>query len=285
MLIGTSAVIAVCLLVAVGLGIRNASLAAEKQRQEDIAAAAEKQRLLALPPIQNSVGMMKLLLIPAGTFTMGSPASQKDGEIIIETQHQVTLTKSFYMGRTEVTQGQWKKVMGTEPWKGEGVQEGDDYPAVYVSWDDAVDFCKKLSAMEGKVYRLPTEAEWEYACRGGTKTAFSFGNDEAELGKYAWFRGNADAIGEDYKHRVAQKLPNPFGLHDMHGNVFEWCSDWYGDYPSTPLTDPRGPSSGDNRVLRGGSWVNVPNDVRCAFRRYDPPKCRYHLYGFRLVME
>jgi formylglycine-generating enzyme required for sulfatase activity len=94
------------------------------------------------------------------------------------------------MGRTEVTQGQWKKVMGTEPWKGkEYVQEGDDYPAVYVSWDDAVEFCKKLSAMEGKVYRLPTEAEWEYACRGGTKTAFSFGDDEAELSKYAWWGG------------------------------------------------------------------------------------------------
>ncbi|MFM7921494.1 MAG: formylglycine-generating enzyme family protein, partial [Planctomycetaceae bacterium] len=193
--------------------------------------------------VVNTIGM-KLLLIPAGTFTMGSPASEKD-RFDDETQHQVTLTKPFYMGRTEVTQGQWKKVMGMEPWKGkEYVREGDDYPAVYVSWDDAVEFCKKLSAMEGKVYRLPTEAEWEYACRGGTKTAFSFGNDEAELGKYAWFDGNTWDINEKYAHRVAQKLPNPFGLYDMHGNVYEWCSDWYGDYPSTPLTDPRGPGSG-----------------------------------------
>jgi len=234
--------------------------------------------------ITNSIGQ-ELLLIPAGTFMMGSPASEKD-RADDETQHQVTLTKPFYMGRTEVTQGQWKTVMGTEPWKRKVyVQEGDDYPAVYVSWNDAVEFCKKLSAMEGKVYRLPTEAEWEYACRGGTKTAFSFGDDEAELGKYAWFDGNADAIGEDYARRVAQKLPNPYGLHDMHGNVWEWCSDWYADYPSTPLSDPRGPASGSSRVLRGGSWDDGPCGVRCAYRRYHTPENRYDYYGFRVVLE
>jgi len=234
--------------------------------------------------VVNTIGM-KLVLIPAGTFTMGSPASEK-GRSDDENQHPVTLTKPFYMGRTEVTQGQWKKVMGTEPWKGkEYVREGDDYPAVYVSWDDAVEFCKKLSAMEGKVYRLPTEAEWEYACRGGTKTAFSFGNDDAELGKYAWFYGNAWDIDEKYPHRVAQKLPNPFGLHDMHGNVWEWCSDWYADYPSTPLTDPRGPDSGSFRVLRGGSWSNGPFYVRCAFRNLYTPESRTRYDGFRLVLE
>jgi formylglycine-generating enzyme required for sulfatase activity len=234
--------------------------------------------------VTNTIGM-KLVLIPAGTFTMGSPASEKD-RYDNETQHQVTLTKPFYMGRTEVTQGQWKKVMGTELWKGkEHVQEGDDYPAVNVSWDDAEEFCKKLSAMEGKVYRLPTEAEWEFACRGGTKTAFCFGNDEAELGKYAWFDGNTWDIDEDYAHRLAQKLANPFGLHDMHGNAWEWCSDWYDAYPSTPLTDPRGPNSGDNRVLRGGSWKLGPYRVRCARREDGPPDYRYHLHGFRLVLE
>jgi formylglycine-generating enzyme required for sulfatase activity len=231
--------------------------------------------------VVNSIGI-KLLPIPAGTFTMGSPDTEKDRDDD-ETQHQVTLSKPFYMGRTEVTQGQWKKVMGTEPWKGQDyVQEGDDYPAVYVSWDDAVAFCKKLSDMEGKTYRLPTEAEWEYACRGGTNTAFSFGDDEADLGEYAWFGGNADAFNA---HRVAQKLPNPFGLHDMHGNVWEWCSDWKGDYPSTPLRDPRGPSSGSFRVLRGGSWLNEPSLVRCA-RRYDgTPEDRDNRCGFRLVLE
>ncbi len=148
--------------------------------------------------VVNTLGM-KLLRIPAGTFTMGSPASEKhryDGE----TQHQVT-------------QGEWKKVMGTEPWKGEDyVREGDDYPAVYVGWADAVAFCKTLSDMEGRTYRLPTEAEWESACRGGTRTAFSFGDDEADLEKHAWFFANAYNIKEKYAHRVAQKLPNPFGL-------------------------------------------------------------------------
>ena len=233
--------------------------------------------------VVNTIGM-KLLLIPAGTFTMGSPPSE-NGRDDDETQHQVTLTKPFYMGRTEVTQGQWKKVMGTEPWRGQRYgEEGDDYPAVYVSWNDAVEFCKKLSAMEGKVYRLPTEAEWEYACRGGTKTAFSFGDDEAELGKYAWFDGNAWDIDEKYAHRVAQKLANPFGLHDMHGHVDEWCSDWYGDYRSTPLSDPRGPSSGSFRVLRGGSWYYGPGFARCAGRG-GTPGSRSYRHGFRVVLE
>jgi len=233
--------------------------------------------------VVNTIGM-KLVLIPAGTFTMGSPASEK-GRSDDENQHQVTLTKPFYMGRTEVTQGQWKKVMGTEPWKGtEYVREGDDYPAVYVSWDDAVEFCKKLSAMEGTGYRLPTEAEWEYACRGGTKTAFSFGNDEADLGKYAWYDGNAWKVKEKYSHRVAQKLANPFGLHDLHGNNYEWCRDWYGDYPSAPLTDPRGPDAGSSRVLRGGSCYSEPSFHRSANRSSRTPEFRCHFYGFRLVL-
>jgi len=238
-----------------------------KQQSPEVATGGQPKEVV------NSIGM-KLLLIPAGAFTMGSPASEI-GRYDEETQHQVTLTKPFYMGRTEVTQGQWKKVMGTTLWKDNlFVEEGDDYPAVYVSWDDAVEFCKKLSAMEGKVYRLPTEAEWEYACRGGTKTAFSFGNDEAELSKYAWWGGivgNGNAKDEKYAHRVAQKLANPFGLCDMHGNVWEWCSDWYDAYPSTPLTDPRGPSSGSSRVLRGGSWGSEPGYVRCALRGLGTP--------------
>jgi len=241
--------------------------------------------------VVNTIGM-KLVLIPAGTFTMGSPASEKyrrDNE----TQHQVTLTKPFYMGRTEVTQGQWKKVMGTEPWKREYYvpKKKDDYPAVYVSWDDAGEFCKKLSSMEGKVYRLPTEAEWEYACRGGTTTAFSFGNDDSAqwvVSKYAWwgrFEPNGNAKDEVYALGVAQKWPNPFGLHDMHGNVWEWCSDWYGAYPSDPLTDPRGPDSGAFRVSRGGCWSNALGYLRCAFRSDYAPEYRDDNYGFRLVLE
>jgi formylglycine-generating enzyme required for sulfatase activity len=262
----------------------------EAQQVETQAVAPRKEQTSAVATggqpkeVVNSIGI-KLLLMSAGTFTMGSPATEK-GRDDDETQHQVTLSKPFYMGRTEVTQGQWKKVMGTEPWKGEDyVQEGDDCPAVYISWDDAVAFCKKLSEKEGKPYLLPTEAEWEYARRGGTKMAFSFGDDEADLEKYAWFDGNAGAVNEHYAHRVAQKLPNRFGLHDMHGNVWEWCSDRIGDYPSTPLTDPHGPDSGSFRVLRGGSWDYVPGVVRCAYRSGVTPGDRFYSLGFRLVLE
>ena len=141
-------------------------------------------------PIENSIGMV-LVPIPAGEFVMGSPETEP-GRQDDEVQHQVTLTKPFLLGVHEVTQGQWQAVMDTTPWKGENyAKEGDDYPATYVSWNDAVEFCRKLSEKEGLEYRLPTEAEWEYACRAGTTTAYSFGDDASELGEYAWYRENA----------------------------------------------------------------------------------------------
>ena len=144
--------------------------------------------------ITNSIGM-KLKLIPAGEFMMGSPASEKGHESDEAPRHKVRITKAYYMGVTEVTQGQWFAVMKTKPWEGkEYVQEGEDYPAVYVSWDDAIEYCRKLSAMEGKSYRLPTEAEWEYACRGGKSTAYSFGSDASGLKNFAWFAENAIKI-------------------------------------------------------------------------------------------
>lgn len=175
--------------------------------------------------------------------------------------------KNYSLGETVVTQGQWEKVMGTEPWKGQScVMEGDDYPAVYVSWRDAVAFCEKLSSMENKAYRLPTEAEWEYACRGGSSTDYHFGNDSAELGRYAWFYENTKS--ERYPHRVAQKEPNQFGLYDMHGNVLEWCLNLHNNYYN---------------VLRGGSW-NINSDFCSAwFRSYDTPESRYDYVGFRLA--
>jgi sulfatase modifying factor 1 len=193
--------------------------------------------------------------IPAGTFMMGSPETEKD-HADDEHQHKVTISKAFYMQTTEVTQGQWKEVMGTEPWKGESdVREGANYAAAYVSWDDAVAYCKKLSVKEGKTYRLPTEAEWEYACRAGTKTMWSFGNDKKVLGDYAWYGKFALDIDGSYPHQVGLKKPNPFGLHDMHGNVYEWCHDYFGEdyYQQSPEKDPTGPASGSYRVLRGGS--------------------------------
>jgi len=227
--------------------------------------------------IINTIGM-SLELIPAGTFMMGSPVTEHHrGDDAY--QHKVTISKAFYMQTTEVTQGQWKAVMGNEPWKGKKyVKEGTHYAATYVTWEDAVAFSKYLSSKEGKTYRLPSEAEWEYACRAGTKTTWSFGNDEKEFGDYAWYVD----IANNYAHQVGLKKPNAFGLYDMHGNVGEWCHDYYERdyYKSSPEKDPTGPASGSSRVLRSGGQFHS------AYRggRFDAD-FRFNLSGFRLVRE
>ena len=254
-----------------------------------------------LKRVINSIEM-ELIEIPAGTFTMGSPKDKKDHHED-EAQVRVTLTQPFGLGKTEVTQGQFKKVMGTEPWNGQPfVQADKDCPATYVSWGDAKEFCEKLTELEresGKLkaneeYRLPTEAEWEYACRAGTKTAFSFGDDESKLGDYAWWGGlNLEAASkgeikagpgnaaiEQYAHKVGLKQPNAWGLHDMHGNVWEWCSDWYGEKLSGG-TDPAGPNGASFRVFRGGCWWYDPGRCRSAYRDYLVPSCRD--LGFRVA--
>ena len=179
--------------------------------------------------------------------------------------------KNYSIGETTVTQKQWREVMGTEPWKDQPyAMEGDDYPAVYVSWEDAATFCKKLSDKEGKVYRLPTEVEWEYACRAGTTTAYHFGNDASDLDKYAWFYKNTRVFGENYAHRVGQKRPNQFGLYDMHGNVWEWCQDWYDENEKY-------------RVLRGGSWSDYSVFCSAWCRDCITPGSRSGSIGFRLA--
>ena len=241
-----------------------------------------------LPSVNNSIGM-ELIEIPAGRFTMGSPKSEMDHQDA-EAQVAVTLTKPFELSKTEVTQGQWKSVMDTEPWNGQGnVQADKDCPATFVSYFDAVEFCEKLTELEresGKLkaneeYRLPTEAEWEYACRAGTTTTFSFGDDESKLGKYAWFDGNALNVDEQYAHKVGLKKPNPWGLHDMHGNVWEWCSDW-ADSTLQGGSDPVGPEEGSYRVLRGGGWGDDPGGCRSAHRHSGVPSLRGFL-GFRVA--
>jgi formylglycine-generating enzyme required for sulfatase activity len=237
--------------------------------------------------VTNSVGM-KLVLIPAGEFLMGSPAGEEGRSNDEGPQHRVRISRPFYLGETEVTQEQFRSVMNTEPWKGQvWVQDNSRNAASYISHDDATEFCRRLSQREGKTYRLPREAEWEYACRGGTTTQFHFGDDESRLGEYAWFDGNADSVDEDYAHPVRQKKTNPFGLYDMHGNAWEWCAHWYDSeyYASSPGTDPTGPLSGSFRVLRGGSWGSVPGIVRCAYRGGDTPVYRSSYVGFRLVLE
>ena len=245
-------------------------------------------------PITNSCGM-RLKLIPAGTFMMGSPTGET-GRENDEHQHEVTISKAFYMQRTVVTQWQWKTIMGTEPWKGWfrtkwNVKEGAAYAASHVSWDDSVVFCKKLSAREGKTYRLPTEAEWEYACRAGTKTTSRFAITIGHgLGEYAWYVENAYLAGEKFIHQVEQKMPNAFGLYDMHGNVWEWCHDYYGldYYKQSPEQDPTGPAQGSFRILRGGSFITRADSARSATRRSCGGNRRdfdYGSVGFRVVRE
>jgi len=226
----------------------------------------------------NSIGM-KFVLIPAGTFVMGSPPDEEDRDDD-EEQHEVTISKPFYLQTTQVTPRQWKRIMKDNP--SHFKKRGDDCPVESVSWDDAQAFMSKLNKVEGgKKYRLPTEAEWEYACRAGSTTRFCFGDDEAELREYAWYVDNSEGT----THPVGHKEPNAWDLYDMHGNVYEWCQDWYGDYPTGHVTDPTGAASGLLRVLRGGSWGDDAWYVRSAYRNWSSPGFRYDLIGFRLARD
>lgn len=247
--------------------------------------AIGEEKALQKKTFTNSIGM-KFVTIPAGTFMMGSPSSES-GRDSDEKQHQVTLTKGFYMQTTEVTQGQWYEVMGTRPWSGKKyVRDSTNNPAVYISWNDCQNFIRRLNQKEGSnKYRLPTEAEWEYACRAGSTTRFCFGDSDSILGNYAWYRKNAWDAGEKYAHTVAKKQPNAWGLYDMYGNVWEWCQDWKGNYPSVSVTDPKGPSSGKYRVLRGGSWSYLAGSVRSGDRFRYRPDSEGRFLGFRAVQN
>ena len=234
------------------------------------------ETVATMPSLRNSIGM-ELKLIPAGAFTMGQAGGEAD-----ESPHKVMLTKPFYIGVYELTNAQWKRVMGTTPsrWK------DDDRPVEQVSWSDAVKFCSRLSERpeekaHNRVYSLPTEAEWEYACRAGSTTQFSFGDGSSELNAYGWFDKNS---GKE-THPVGRKKPNAWGLYDMHGNVWEWCSDFYGDMSMNAVTDPRGPLSGLHPVYRGGSWYYAAHRCRSAKRDGTDRSNRYDNVGFRLLMR
>ncbi len=226
------------------------------------------------PEITNSIGM-KLRLIQPGTFKMGSPedeAGRDDDETPVR---EITLTKPFYIGVHEVTQAQWAEVMGNNP----SNFVGRNRPVEMVSWEDAQAFLKKLSEKENVEYRLPTEAEWEYACRAGTETPYYWG--EAWDDAYGWCNENSGGS----THDVGMKKPNAWGLYDMSGNVWEWCQDWYDKYPATfKDTDPPGPSGGSSRVLRGGSWNSYLQYCRSASRNpYYTPAYLNSSHGFRVV--
>ncbi|MCI0377122.1 MAG: formylglycine-generating enzyme family protein [Gemmataceae bacterium] len=252
----------------------------------------------------NSIGM-KLVRIPAGKFVMGSPATETERDSN-ETQHDVVITRPFYMGVFEVTQGEYEKVAGANPAffsaKNGG---GPAHPIEQVNWTKAVEFCTRLSALEaekkaGRVYRLPTEAEWEYACRAGTTTVFQIG--DALSSKMANFNGQhpyGKAEAGPYVKKTAKvgTYPaNAWGLHDMHGNVWEWCSDWYDPdyYKTSPKEDPKGPPKGVVRtdfkedffhVVRGGSWLDEARACRSAYRFRFMPSDPYRIVGFRVVCE
>lgn len=217
--------------------------------------------------------------IVPGCFQMGGDAGSKDTPKAELPVHQVCIEKAFYLGETEVTQAQWTAVMGSNPSKfNVGV-----HPVEKVSWDDVQAFITRLNEREGKqVYRLPTEAEWEYAARAGSKDRYSFGNNEGSLSNYAWY-GNEGYHGRTSP--VRYKQPNAWGLYDMHGNVWEWVQDWYSDtyYASSPEKDPQGPESGKYRVYRGGSWVAKAGNLRSAIRFSGPAASRSRDIGFRLV--
>jgi len=218
---------------------------------------------------------LEMVLIPIGKFKMGSPASEKD-RFDNETLHEVTLTKPYFIGKYEVTQEQWQAVMGNNP----STTKGAMLPVDQVSWNDCQEFIKKLNAKTDGGYRLPTESEWEYACRAGTSTAYSFG--DSPTNNDANIRGSIIKTVGSYKS-------NAFGLYDMHGNVFEWCEDWYGDYPLGEVTDPKGPAGGNRHVLRGGCCrtplsFSRPSTSRSS-SRYSHQSGRINLVGFRLAKD
>jgi formylglycine-generating enzyme required for sulfatase activity len=277
---------------------------------------------LVLPEeLTNSIGM-KFRLIHPGTFMMGNEGSVEElieqfpemknwnREWITRSDpsHSVRMSKGYYLGKYAVTVGDFKRFVNKVGYETEGERDGKGAygwtgkewkqdakitwrnpgfaqtaqdPVVCVSWNDAESYCQWLSEVEGKSYRLPTESEWEYACRAGSKTAYCFGEERASLGEYAWY----GKISGTKTHPVGQKAANAWGLYDMHGNVWEWCSDWQGDYPSGSVTDPTGASTGSYRVNRGGGWSNGAALCRSAYRSRDDPSDRGFNLGFRLALS
>jgi formylglycine-generating enzyme required for sulfatase activity len=256
------------------------------------AVAEEPAAAVTAKAITNAIGMT-LIYCPPGSFKMGSPDEEK-GRIFVEKQVPVTISKGFYLGKTSITQADFKSVMGKTPWAGKQyAKEDDSLPATHVSWKEATEFCNKLTAKEtkagrlpqGYVYALPTEAQREYACRAGTTTAFSFGDDAAQIKDYAWCEGIVHIVLNDGKerlpHAVGQKKPNRWGFYDMHGNVYEWCRDRFvRQHPGG--TDPY-VEKGMLPVIRGGTWLTPAGMCRSAWRESQKPKGGADI-GFRVAL-
>jgi len=211
---------------------------------------------------------MDFVLIKPGTFMMGEDKSS----------HKVTITTPFYLGKFEVTQEQWQAIMGSNP----STFQGAKNPVEKVSWEGCQTLLRELQGkLPGRRFRLPTEAEWEYACRAGNAAKYCYGDDDARLSEYAWYDINSGSG----THPVGEKKPNAWGLYDMHGNVLEWCADWHGTYDSSAATDPVGPRTGSNRVLRGGSWRYSATLCQSANRNSSSPSSRSSTCGLRVVVE
>ena len=257
------------------------------QRRSDLVRTKHIPKTLALDLGKGVT--MKLVLIPAGTFLMGSPNDETGRAYNEGPQHNVTIGEPFYMGIHEVTQAQWRAVMNSEPWTGRHfMQPGDNNALSWVSWEDASKFCETLSKKTSKLVALPTEAQWEYACRAGSKTAYCFGDAASKLGDYAWYADNTSKTGQEYPHEAGQKKPNAFGLYDMHGNVWEWCQDHqHANYKKAPADGTawvdKAPAG--LRILRGGAWGYDPKHCRTAHRFAGISSDRYVHVGFRLVVN
>lgn len=247
-----------------------AEIASAEMKAEEEAATGKQGDIT----VDNFTGM-RLAYVPGGCFMMGSSVDDKDHQEDEGPVHKVCVD-SFWMGQYEVTQGQWEKVMGANPSK---FKKGGNYPVENVSWNDAQDFVKKLNSRTGKNYRLPTEAEWEYACRADGSGKYCGGD---EIDAVAWHAKNSGKA----THAVGGKKANAFGLHDMSGNVYEWCADWYdsGYYASSVKSNPAGSDEGGYRVLRGGSFLFNPQYCRAVDRNHNTPETRFDIIGFRLVL-
>ena len=222
----------------------------------------------------------KMVAVAGGTFTMGATSEQgSDAEDDERPAHQVTLS-DYWIGETEVTEGLWTAVMGSNP---SANKKGDNYPVENVSWDDCQTFITKLNSLTGETFRLPTEAEWEFAARGGTKSEGYKYSGSNTIGDVAWYTDNSDSA----KHPVATKAANELGIYDMSGNVWEWCQDWFGSYSSGAQTDPTGPTTGSStgysRMRRGGSWDSLAGSCRVSFRYSNAPLYRFDGLGLRLA--
>ena len=271
---------------------KEAARQAEAERKRAAEASAARRRKARKAGTGKTFSLpggveMAFVWIPLGRFQMGSPSRERGRDDDEGPVHEVEISRGFWLGTYEVTQGQWESVMGSRPWRGEDyVRSNSSHPAVYISWNDVQRFIKKLNAASGdSLYRLPSEAEWEYACRAGSKTGWLFGDDESQLTDYAWYRANAWNAGKKYAQAVGQKRTNGWGLYDMHGNVREWVQAWYDEdyYRRSPRVAPPGPTSGSLRVVRGGAFYNVAQHVRSAARGGNSPGHRASGIGVRLL--